>query len=145
VLISYEVFFAERARAATRAGGRVLLVPTIASSYTTGQVPAQEVAAARLRAIETGRAVVQAVPTGYSALLDRTGEWWHEVGWAARPSFGAQSSCARARPGAAGSGMGRSWRSPCSPSRSPGSARSGTGPICQEPGRTRGHRGRAPD
>jgi apolipoprotein N-acyltransferase len=31
------------------------------------------VAAARLRAIETGRAVVQAAPTGYSALLDRTG------------------------------------------------------------------------
>ncbi|HJU02691.1 MAG TPA: apolipoprotein N-acyltransferase, partial [Actinomycetes bacterium] len=73
VLISYEVFFAERARAATRAGGRVLLVPTNAASYTTGQVPAQEVAAARLRAIETGRAVVQAAPTGYSALLDRTG------------------------------------------------------------------------
>jgi len=73
VLVSYEVFFADRARAATRAGGRVLLVPTNASSYTTTQIPAQEVAAARLRAIETGRAVVQAAPTGYSALLDRTG------------------------------------------------------------------------
>jgi len=73
VLVSYEVFFADRARAATRAGGRVLLVPTNAASYTTTQVPAQEVVAARLRAIETGRAVVQAAPTGYSALLDWTG------------------------------------------------------------------------
>jgi apolipoprotein N-acyltransferase len=73
VLVSYEVFFADRAQAATRAGARVLLVPTNASSYTTAQVPAQEVAAARLRAIETGRAVVQAAPTGYSALLDWTG------------------------------------------------------------------------
>jgi len=73
VLVSYEVFFAEQARAATQAGGRVLLVPTNASSYTTAQVPAQELAAARLRAVETGRAVVQAAPTGYSALLDRAG------------------------------------------------------------------------
>jgi apolipoprotein N-acyltransferase len=73
VLISYEVFFADRAQTAARTGGRVLVVPTNASSYTTAQVPAQEVAAARLRAIETGRAVVQAAPTGYSALLGPTG------------------------------------------------------------------------
>jgi apolipoprotein N-acyltransferase len=73
VLISYEVFFADRARAALHAGGQVLVVPTNASSYTGAQVPAQEVAAARLRAIETGRAVVQAAPTGYSALIDPTG------------------------------------------------------------------------
>jgi len=73
VLISYEVFFADRARAALQAGGQVLAVPTNASSYTSAQVPAQEVAAARLRAIETGRAVVQAAPTGYSALIDPTG------------------------------------------------------------------------
>jgi apolipoprotein N-acyltransferase len=73
VLVSYEVFFAERARAATRAGGRVLLVPTNASSYTTAQVPTQELAAARLRALETGRAVVQAAPTGFSAVVDADG------------------------------------------------------------------------
>jgi apolipoprotein N-acyltransferase len=73
VLISYEVFFADQGRAAVQAGGRVLVVPTNASSYTGAQVPAQEVAAARLRAIETGRAVVQAAPTGYSALVDPTG------------------------------------------------------------------------
>jgi apolipoprotein N-acyltransferase len=73
VLISYEVFFADRARAALQAGGQLLAVPTNASSYTGAQVPAQEVAAARLRAIETGRAVVQAAPTGYSALVDPAG------------------------------------------------------------------------
>ncbi|MDQ4098401.1 MAG: apolipoprotein N-acyltransferase, partial [Actinomycetota bacterium] len=55
VLISYEVFFADRAQAAVTAGGRLLLVPTNASSYTTSQVPAQELAVARLRAVETGR------------------------------------------------------------------------------------------
>jgi apolipoprotein N-acyltransferase len=73
VLISYEVFFEDRARAAVRAGAEVLLVPTNASSYGTGQVPAQELAAARLRAIETGRTVLQAAPTGYSAVVDWRG------------------------------------------------------------------------
>jgi len=73
VMISYEVFFADRARAATRAGAEVLLVPTNASSYTTSQVPAQELAAARLRAIETGRDLVQAAPTGFSAIVDAQG------------------------------------------------------------------------
>ncbi len=73
VVISYEVFFPERARAAAAAGGRLLLVPTNAASFTTPQVPAQELAAARLRAVETARAVVQVAPTGYSALIDRNG------------------------------------------------------------------------
>jgi apolipoprotein N-acyltransferase len=73
VMISYEVFFPARARAAVRAGAQVLLVPTNASSYRTGQVPAQEVAAARLRAWETGRSLVQAAPTGYSAIIDPRG------------------------------------------------------------------------
>ena len=73
VVISYEVFFADRVRDAVRAGGRVVLVPTNASSYRDAQIPAQEVAVARLRAIESGRWVVQAAPTGYSAVIDHRG------------------------------------------------------------------------
>jgi apolipoprotein N-acyltransferase len=73
VMISYEVFFPARARAAVRAGAQLLLVPTNASSYRTGQVPAQEIAAARLRAWETGRQVVQSAPTGYTAIIDARG------------------------------------------------------------------------
>jgi apolipoprotein N-acyltransferase len=73
VAISYEVFFADRARAAVDAGGEVLLVPTNASSYRDDGVPAQEIAAARLRARETGRFVVQAAPTGYSAVITQNG------------------------------------------------------------------------
>jgi apolipoprotein N-acyltransferase len=69
VVISYEVFFAERVREAVAAGGQVLLVPTNASSYVTEEVPATEVAAARLRAREFGRTVLQAAPTGYSAVV----------------------------------------------------------------------------
>ena len=72
-MISYEVFFEDRARAAVRAGAQVLLVPTNASSFGTGQVPAQELAAARLRALESGRTVLQAAPTGYTAVVDWRG------------------------------------------------------------------------
>lgn len=73
VTISWEVFFDDRALSGVRAGGRLLLVPTNASSYTTDQVPSMEVAAARLRAIGTGRDVAQSAPTGYSALVDHRG------------------------------------------------------------------------
>ncbi|HVF76615.1 MAG TPA: apolipoprotein N-acyltransferase [Acidimicrobiales bacterium] len=73
VVISFEVFFADRARAAANAGGRLLLVPTNAASFKTSQVPTTQVAAARLRALETGRDLVQAAPTGYGAVVDHHG------------------------------------------------------------------------
>lgn len=74
VVISFEVFFARRARDAMAAGGEVLLVPTNATSYSTTQMPALEIGAARMRAIETGRDVLQAAPTGFSAVIDRRGK-----------------------------------------------------------------------
>ena len=73
VAISYEVFFGERGRAAANAGGQLLLVPTNAASFTTSQVPTQEIAAAQLRAWETGRWVVMSAPTGYGAFIDHEG------------------------------------------------------------------------
>jgi apolipoprotein N-acyltransferase len=73
LMVSYEVFYADAGRSATRAGAQVLIVPTNTSSYTTSQVPTQEVAAARMQAIEEGRDVVQAAPTGYSAIIDNEG------------------------------------------------------------------------
>jgi apolipoprotein N-acyltransferase len=73
VMISYEVFFNDRNRAAVRAGAQVLLVPTNAASFSTSQVPTQELAAARLRALEAGRWLAQAGPTGYSGIIDPDG------------------------------------------------------------------------
>jgi apolipoprotein N-acyltransferase len=73
VMISYEVFFDERARAAVRAGGQVLIVPTNTASYRSSQVPTQELAAARMRAWETGRWTLQVTPTGYSAVVGPSG------------------------------------------------------------------------
>ncbi|MHB8439870.1 MAG: apolipoprotein N-acyltransferase [Acidimicrobiales bacterium] len=72
-MVSYEVFFADRGRIPTRAGARLLIVPTNTSSYSTSQVPCQEVAASRLQALAEGRDLVQAAPTGFSALIDHDG------------------------------------------------------------------------
>jgi len=72
-LVSYEVFYAERGWITTRAGAHLLVDPTNTSSYLTSQVPTQEIAAARLQAIAEGRDVVQAAPTGFSAVIDHRG------------------------------------------------------------------------
>lgn len=73
VSISYEVLYAERSREAVRLGAEVMLVPTNAASFRRTQVPGQELAAARLRAVETGRWLLQAAPTGYSGIVDHRG------------------------------------------------------------------------
>ena len=73
VAISYEGFFSERIRNGVRAGGEIIVIPTNASSYRSTQVPTQQIAAAQLRALESGRWVVQVAPTGYSALIDPNG------------------------------------------------------------------------
>lgn len=77
IVISWEVFFGDRARDAVNGEGRVaevLLNPTNGSSYTGTLVQSQQVASSRLRAIETGRWVVQVAPTGFSAFVSDTGE-----------------------------------------------------------------------
>ena len=72
-MVSYEVFFAERGWVPTRAGAQLLIVPTNTASYSTSQVPTQEVAADRLQAIAEGRDLVQAATTGYSTFVDNRG------------------------------------------------------------------------
>lgn len=71
--ISWEIYFWERIRSGVREGGELVLNPTLASSYTTTHVPEQSLAAARIRAVETGRWVVQASTTGYTAIVDPNG------------------------------------------------------------------------
>ena len=74
VLISWEVFFEDRARDAIGNGGTVLLNPTNGASYWLTIVQTQQVASTQLRAIETGRWVLQAAPTGFSAVVNPDGE-----------------------------------------------------------------------
>ncbi len=73
LLVSFETFYAGRSHESVRAGAQLLVVPTNTSSYSTSQVPAQEIAAARIQAVETGRDLVQAAPTGFSAVVTQRG------------------------------------------------------------------------
>jgi apolipoprotein N-acyltransferase len=72
-MISYEVFYADRGRAPVRAGAQLLIVPTNTSSYASGQVPTQEIAASEVQAVQQGRDLLQAAPTGFSAWIDHRG------------------------------------------------------------------------
>ncbi len=74
VAISWEVFFDHRARDAIGNGGTVLLNPTNGSSYWLTIVQSQQIASSRLRALETDRWVLQAAPTGFSAIVNPSGE-----------------------------------------------------------------------
>ena len=74
VVISWEVFFGGRAREGVKAGGEALINPTNGASYTGTIVQTQQVASSRLRAIETGRWVVQAAPTGFSEFVTPDGD-----------------------------------------------------------------------
>ena len=73
VAISWEVFFPDRVREGVEDGGRLVLNPTNGSSFTGTIVQTQQVASSRLRAIETGRWVLQVAPTGFTAIVDDDG------------------------------------------------------------------------
>ena len=80
ISISWEIFFDNRARDAIQHGAQILVNPTNGASYWLTIVQTQQIASSRLRALETGRWVVQAAPTGFSAIvtpsgrvIDRTG------------------------------------------------------------------------
>ncbi len=73
VSISWEIFFDHRSRDAIGNGGQLLLNPTNGASYWLTMVQTQQVASSRLRALETGRWVLQAAPTGFSAVIEPDG------------------------------------------------------------------------
>jgi apolipoprotein N-acyltransferase len=73
VMISWEVFFGGRGRAAADGDTALLLNPTNGASYTGTVLQTQQIASSRLRAIETGRWVVQVSPTGFTAFIDSDG------------------------------------------------------------------------
>ena len=74
VAISWEVFFDHRARDAIGNGGTVLLNPTNGSSYWLTIVQSQQIASSQLRALETDRWVLQAAPTGFSTIINPSGD-----------------------------------------------------------------------
>lgn len=79
VVISWEAFFAGRANSGVEAGGQVLLNPTNGSTFTGTVLQTQQLAANSLRTRETGRYVVQAATTGFSALIEPSGRITNRV------------------------------------------------------------------
>jgi apolipoprotein N-acyltransferase len=73
LMVSFEIFYSGRSHASVRAGAELLAVPTNTSSYSTSQVPAQEIAGAIVQSVETGRDLVQAAPTGFSTVVTQRG------------------------------------------------------------------------
>ena len=73
VAISWEVFFGGRVNEGVVHGGEAVINPTNGSSYTGTILQTQQVASSRLRAVEQGRWVIQAAPTGFSAFIDPDG------------------------------------------------------------------------
>lgn len=73
VPVSWEVFFPDRTREGVEDGARLVLNPTNGSSFTGTIVQTQQVASSRMRAIETGRWVLQVAPTGFTAVVDDRG------------------------------------------------------------------------
>jgi len=73
IAISWEIFHDDRIYSGVNAGGEILLNPTNGSSFWLTMVQTQQVASSQLRAIETGRWVLQAAPTGFSAIIEPDG------------------------------------------------------------------------
>jgi len=80
VVISWEVFFGGRARESVKNGAGFIINPTNGSSYTWTVLQSQQVASSKLRAIETGRWIVQVSPTGFSAFIDPEGHVHQRTG-----------------------------------------------------------------
>lgn len=74
-VICFEVSSDEIVRTSIREGGRALVVQTNNATYATTAQPEQQFDISRLRARETGRAVLVAATTGVTAAIDDTGAY----------------------------------------------------------------------
>ncbi|MEO5974732.1 MAG: apolipoprotein N-acyltransferase [Ilumatobacteraceae bacterium] len=80
VVISWEVFFAGRVREGIRHGGQLIINPTNGASFTGTILQTQQIAVSRLRAIESGRWLLQVSPTGFSGVISPDGALFKRTG-----------------------------------------------------------------
>jgi apolipoprotein N-acyltransferase len=73
VAISWEIFFGDRVREGVEDGADLVLNPTNGSSFTGTLVQTQQVAASRMRAVESDRSLLQVAPTGFTAIVGPDG------------------------------------------------------------------------
>jgi apolipoprotein N-acyltransferase len=77
-LVSFELGFPDLARAVANRGADVITVQSMTSSFQSTWAPEQHAARAAVRAVETGRPVVNVAVTGVSAAFDGRGR---ELAW----------------------------------------------------------------
>ncbi|MEV0612183.1 apolipoprotein N-acyltransferase [Nonomuraea sp. NPDC050404] len=70
----YEVAYDDTVRGTVRAGGTPIVVQTNNASYALSNLPSQQLAMSKLRAVEHNRAVVTAATTGISAYVTPDGK-----------------------------------------------------------------------
>ncbi|HEY7009299.1 MAG TPA: apolipoprotein N-acyltransferase, partial [Jatrophihabitantaceae bacterium] len=79
-VICFEVAYDGLVQSSVRAGAQLLVVQTNNSTFGHTSETYQQLAMSRLRAIETGRTVLQVSTTGVSAIIDRDGHVVAESG-----------------------------------------------------------------
>lgn len=80
VAISWEIFFSRRVREGVRESGEIVVNPTNGSSYWLTILQSQQLATSALRAVESGRYVLQVAPTGFTGVFDEHGTLHNRIG-----------------------------------------------------------------
>ena len=109
-VICFEVAYDDLVRSSVAAGAQLLVVQTNNATFGHTAETYQQLAMSRLRAVESGRTVVQVATTGKSAVIGPDGTVRRDSGALYR-SVGAgrlASRCGRGRPSPPGSATGRS-------------------------------------
>jgi apolipoprotein N-acyltransferase len=86
-VICFEVAYDDLVRSSVAAGAQLLVVQTNNATFGHTSETYQQLAMSRLRAVETGRTVVQAATTGVSAIINADGDIVAQSGALFRPSL----------------------------------------------------------
>ena len=109
VFICYDIVDDYLARDAARDGAEVLLAPTNNADFARTDESAQQLATARLRAIESGRALVQASTVGWSAAYGPDGSALAELDWYEPGAFVVEVPTRTGLTPAMAAGQGIEW------------------------------------
>lgn len=106
VFICYDIVDDRLAREAVANGAQVLLAPTNNADFGRTDESAQQLATARLRALESGRTVIQASTVGWSAAYGPRGEELAALEWYTPGAFVVEAQLAEGSTPAMAAGRG---------------------------------------